>query len=466
MCLLGALNSSLFQDFISIGVGAIDGAARSYQVGLVQSLPWIRPLPDSLSKAASASALKCVNFRRNLDISDEVTNLFVKVLDRDAISLVEALSSYRESASTWTEALSESFVEIERLVNSLFDVATTTAPTRSTLESSLEQRLPDKSSFVAGCASYLFGCAFGRWDIRYVTGEQPTPELPDPFAPLPVCPPGMLQGDDGLPLSPEAGCRLRTEGRYPLDVAWGGGILVDVPEHPIDLEYRIRAAVAVIWGDRTDALEHETCVLLGVPNLREWFQRPGGFFADHLKRYSKSRRQAPIYWPLSTASGSYTIWLYYHRLNEQTLHTVLADFLDPKLKAVRAEIEDLREKPGQRARFEALIDLERDLLEMRAEIERVIKLPWKPNLNDGVLITASPLWKLFRLPKWRKDLEACWKDLERGDYDWAHLALSLWPDRVSEKCKTDRSLAIAHGLEDLCQVAPPAPKAKRGKKKP
>ena len=48
----------------------------------------------------------------------------------------------------------------------------------------------------------------------------------------------------------------------------------------------------------------------------------------------------------------------------------------------------------------------------------------------------------------------------------AALALSLWPDRVSEKCKTDRSPAIAHGLEDLCQVAPPAPKAKRGKKKP
>ena len=37
-------------------------------------------------------------------------------------------------------------------------------------------------------------------------------------------------------------------------------------------------------------------------------RRPTGFFADHLKRYSKSRRQAPIYWPLSTAKGSYTLW--------------------------------------------------------------------------------------------------------------------------------------------------------------
>src|SRR5262249_34030960 len=39
--------------------------------------------------------------------------------------------------------------------------------------------------------SYLAGCPFGRWDIRYATGERPAPDLPDPFAPLPICPPGM-----------------------------------------------------------------------------------------------------------------------------------------------------------------------------------------------------------------------------------------------------------------------------------
>jgi len=159
----------------------------------------------------------------------------------------------------------------------------------------------------------LLGYVFGRWDIRYATGERPAPELPDPFAPLPVCPPGMLQGDDGLPLLPEAGRMLRDEGRYPLDVAWDG-ILVDDAEHPLDLERRVQAALAVLWGDRADALEHEASALFGVPALRDWFRRPAGFFANHLKRYSKSRRKAPIYWPLSTASGSYTIWVYYHRL--------------------------------------------------------------------------------------------------------------------------------------------------------
>jgi hypothetical protein len=39
--------------------------------------------------------------------------------------------------------------------------------------------------------------------------------------------------------------------------------------------------------------------------------------------------------------------------------------------------------------------------------------------------------------------------LERGDYDWARLAYTLWPERVREKCRSDKSLAIAHGLEAL-----------------
>jgi hypothetical protein len=60
---------------------------------------------------------------------------------------------------------------------------------------------------------------------------------------------------------------------------------------------------------------------------------------------------------------------------------------------------------------------------------------------------------------------ACWEALEAGEYDWAHLAYALWPDRVKKVCKLDRSIAIAHGLEDLCEVKASEKKAKRGKKK-
>ena len=70
---------------------------------------------------------------------------------------------------------------------------------------------------------------------------------------------------------------------------------------------------------------------------------------------------------------------------------------------------------------------------MKAELLRVAELPYQPDLNDGVQITAAPLWKLFRLPAWRKVLEETWKKLEKGEYDWAHLSDAIWPERVKEK---------------------------------
>ena len=329
-------------------------------------------------------------------------------------------------------------------------------------------RAEDVFEMVASLASYVLGCTFGRWDIRYAAGELPAPELPDPFAPLPICPPGLLQNAQGLPAR-----REDVFAAYPLSIPWDG-ILVDDSNHPLDIERRVREVIEIIWGTRNaecgvrnenqaatpEQIERETCEILGVKSLRDYFRKPAGFFADHLKRYSKSRRQAPIYWPLSSAFGSYTLWIYYQRLTDQTLHTVIADFVNPKLKSVRAEISALRESGIHSA---DLVELETELSGFHDEIERIIRLPWKPNLNDGVLITASPLWKLFRLPNWQKDLKSCWEKLQNGDFDWAHLARSIWPARVEKACETDRSLAIAHGLEHLCKIE--APKKKKGKKR-
>lgn len=324
--------------------------------------------------------------------------------------------------------------------------------------------LIDEGDFKQHCGalvSWLAGVAFGRWDIRYATGEQAAPELPDPFAPLPVCPPGQLQNAQGLPARPED-----VPAAYPVRIPWDG-ILVDDPNHPLDVERRVREVIEIIWGgsrrgDEADgpsaneirlltsaatpeAIEHEACEILGVKSLRDYFRKPAGFFADHLKRYSKSRRQAPIYWPLSTASGSYTLWIYYHRLTDQTLYKCIQQFIDPRLADVEKELAHLRSvldsgegSTKTRRQLDDAEQLRTELKEMRAELEHWASR-WKPNLNDGVLITACPLWKLFRLPKWRKDLETCWKELEAGDYDWAHLAHTLWPDRVRAKCKTDRS---------------------------
>jgi hypothetical protein len=95
---------------------------------------------------------------------------------------------------------------------------------------------------------------------------------------------------------------------------------------------------------------------------------------------------------------------------------------------------------------------------MLEEVKRVTPL-WNPTLDDGVVLTMAPLWHLVPQHKpWQKELKSKWDELVAGKYDWAHIAMHLWPERVVPKCATDRSLAIAHGLEDVFWVENPSGK--------
>jgi hypothetical protein len=323
-------------------------------------------------------------------------------------------------------------------------------------------------ALTADLLAYTLGTTLSRWDIRFATSEQPALARTGRATPVPVCPPGQLQNEHGLPITMEDVTRLKEEGHwnYPLEIPWDG-ILVDDPGHPLDIEVRVHQVLHIIWKDRWEAIEREACEILGVRTLRDYFRKPAGFFADHLKRYSKSRRKAPIYWPLQTPSGSYTLWLYYHRLNDQTLYTCVNDFVEKsKLREITEQLHALRTKTSRSKQeendLEHLLDIEQELKDFHDELLRVVQF-WKPNLNDGVQITAAPLWKLFQYKPWQKTLQDTWEKLEKGDYDWAHLAYSIWPDRVRDTCRHDKSLAIAHGLEELYEAPPDQPKKKRGR---
>jgi len=298
--------------------------------------------------------------------------------------------------------------------------------------------------------SYAVGCAFGRWDIRYATGEKVVPELPNPFAPLPACPPGQLQNAQGLPAR-----SMDVPALYPISIPWNG-VLVDDPNHPMDLDRRVRDVIDIIWSSqeaRTTpaAFEEEACDILGLNALSDYFRRPTGFFSEHLQRYSKSRRQAPIYWHLSAGSGGYSAWLYYHRLTQDTLYRVLREFVEPRIQQAERdqfELESQGAPSGDTAsRLQETQTLIQDLRNLKSELDLVAPL-WNPNLNDGVIINHAILWRITPYTPWQKKCKECWDKLVKGDYDWAHLAFHLWPERVIPNCTTDRSLAIAHGLEE------------------
>ena len=177
------------------------------------------------------------------------------------------------------------------------------------------------------------------------------------------------------------------------------------------------------------------------------------FFDFHLSEYSKSRRQAPIYWPLQTASGSYTLWVCFHSIDEQVLYRCVNDFLEGptgKIAEINNQLSFLKSKQSRSKEEEK--DLERlgvfedELKDFRDELLRIAQF-WVPDHNDGVLVVAAPLWRLFGNSAFQKTLKNTWSNLEIGNLDWSIMAYNLWPERVIHKCVEDRSIAIAHDLE-------------------
>jgi hypothetical protein len=476
--LLAVTNSFAFRVLVSLQM-----AFGSYEVGVLERTP-IPRFQNVEGERLGSLGQRAWMLKRRLDACESPSHAFLLPAE-----LTTAGITLKARAIQWATRVRETEVTISQVQNEIddlcfrlygLDAASRKALNRATATESPESiecdndgaddAIDTNATGADGLTNelldYLVGGTFGRWDIRFAAGEKGPPEILDPFTPLPACPPGMLLNEIGLPLTAADAQRLRAAGHwdYQLNLPWEG-ILVDDPRNENDVVCCVREALKVIWKDRSEAIEQEACDMLGVRDLGEYIRKPSLFFADHLRRYSGSRRQAPLYWPLSTPSGRYTLWLYYPRLTAQTLHQCVADFLTPKLKSISAEIQMLRSSSGSQSRLVELQELKDELNDMQVEIERIIKLPYVPNLNDGVLVTASPLWKLFRLPRWQKDLKTCWEELQAGVYDWAHLAHSIWPDRVREKCKSDRSIAIAHNLEHLCEIEQPKSKTKKNRAK-
>jgi hypothetical protein len=503
---LGFLNSSFAQYALNNYCG------QHKQVGYVNQLPFPR-LDIGTEQKVISNCFAIVLLKRSWLQHDETTRMFrIPIFSprenslRDLAQVIQikmaAATSELNDRILWNDDIfckkSIGCSVAENEITAVFQ--SQRPPDHIWPDMDCDHNLDDFLAFLASfITSYCLGVVFGRWDIRIALDPSLAPKLPDPFDPLPVCQPGMLVGPDGLPaeqnrivseewlrarpdantLPPEVSIKNPSipDSEYPLRISWDG-VLVDDPgfnvdrPHRDDIVRRAREVYDLIWMDKSHEIEQEACDILGVSDLRDYFRKPAGFFQDHLKRYSKSRRKAPIYWPLSTASGSYTIWLYYHRLNDQTLYMVVNKYVEPKISEVErgiAQMEnDLKAASGREAtrltdRLNDARTFLGELRDLREELLRVAALPYKPNLNDGVIINAAPLHKLFGLRSWAKDTEDCWKKLAKGDYDWAHLAYTIWPDRVRKVCRTDRSIAIAHGLEDLCEVEAPESKKKGGR---
>lgn len=255
----------------------------------------------------------------------------------------------------------------------------------------------------------------------------------------------------------------------------GEGILNEAPSDALP-----NGVLYLSAHSEQDSLEHPTCkplkdtwqqyggqIAKGTP-LRTWLRL--SFFKDvHLGMYENR----PIYLPLSSAKKNFVALVSIHRWTDNTLQTLLADYLMPELNQLQGALSDLmqaRNMDNTKSQAEAekryskvqqlhdelktFIDLVRQCAEQgplpakATDTRREVDARFQMDLDDGVMINSAALWCLLE-PQWSQP-KKWWSELcnaqGKKDYDWAHLAARYFPKRVDEKCQKDPSLAVAHGV--------------------
>lgn len=237
------------------------------------------------------------------------------------------------------------------------------------------------------------------------------------------------------------------------DMADPDGIMVMDEGHSDDLPTKVIEALVVMLGE----LAAEDVVKTVIKKdgsaedlLRTYFERT--FFKEHIKQY----RKRPVYWLLESPKKKYGVWLFHEKMNQDTLFRICTEYVEPKINHLESQIAGLqserdRAEGRERRQIKKRIGEFTEILDDVREFQKLLKFiseerGYCPHIDDGVHLNMAPLWEV--IPSWQSELKKAWKALERGDYDWAYQAMDHWPERVKEKCKTNKSYAIAHGLDD------------------
>lgn len=439
--LLGISNSMPFDFLVGLFAGKVGGV--QYEVGLIGRIPLP---PITQTEQLTQNVVTAYSSAVSLITSNETSHVFhlPALLQGRGDTLAERMGAWQSRVTEAEQQLTRKEREIDDIAFRLYCISD---EDRGVIEASVTGKTPpindgkepqaddeaedertsnDQRQLTVDLISYAIGCAFGRWDTRFATGERPLPELPDLFAPLPICAPGALTGDDGLPVTEApAGYGLRVD----LD-----GILVDDPNHSDDIVVRARAVIGLLWRDRCETIEREVSELLGIRELRDYFRKPGagGFWMNHMRRYSTSGRKAPIYWLLRSSKGNYSIWLYYHRIDKDILYKALLNYVEPKMRLEESNLDQLgrqhetvgtvgREAKQAEKQLEKQESLLSELHDFHDKLKRAADLRLEPDLNDGVVLNIAPLWELVPWGEAKK----YWNELLDGKYAWSSISKQL-----------------------------------------
>jgi len=436
--ILGVLNSRVAKYILS----ALNPTIH-FQVGDIERLP----IPEERNEQIVELVNKCIELAKQDSRESEITYDFIRPLS----SIEEYKARKAEVARLEAEidrevsklyGLSESDLEVIERELSAASGEVAVDDSESSAEAAEEDELSNQAlsptDWALSWISYAAGIAFGRFEVGKADG--------------------LGRGD----FSPGVGRKLQ-------DYISKDGLLVNDSGQPLDLAGRCLKILEVLLGEKEAAQRIKIAFGEGdsLELLQVWFNRFTGLPKDSFWKYHfKLYRKRPVYWPFQSPERRYTIWVFHERLTRDTLFQIKNDIIEPRLRMTERAIVDLRPKAQRdrqaRKELDGLLELRDDLAEFSKRLWAVGEKGYRPHIDDGVLLNAAPLHEL--LPSW-PETEKAWADLENGKYDWAQQAMEFWPERVREKCRTNRSLAIAHGLEELCEVPDRSKERKRGKRR-
>lgn len=201
----------------------------------------------------------------------------------------------------------------------------------------------EKREAAGSLLSYYLGCAMGRWELE---GLEPDDE----------------------------------------------GIIVFDSDFEDNVMSFVRRCIELTYG-QNELYERETEIeeMLN-KSIEDWF-RNTFFRYHHCKEYRRRGQRIPIYWQLETDEGAFSCFVYYHKMDADTLPKLRGQYIDKKLDTLQNRLEaiesELEAADGEQARdlrskkeeIQADID---DITEFRDRVDALIDEGFEPDFEAGI----------------------------------------------------------------------------------
>ncbi|KXA98663.1 hypothetical protein AKJ40_04575 [candidate division MSBL1 archaeon SCGC-AAA259M10] len=119
--------------------------------------------------------------------------------------------------------------------------------------------------------------------------------------------------------------------------------------------------------------------------MEKWIEKY--FFKNfHYKMYKKR----PVVWQLQTPDKHFSAFIYYHKLDEDTLPKLDSIYINPLISYYSSQ-KEIAEKNEDAVEAKKMDDKVQDLKEFQNQIGEIIDSGYEPDLDEGVKHNFKPL---------------------------------------------------------------------------